>query len=135
MNFVQGLEVKMTRNMGRGLFATRAIVKGELLIGEKAIAFGKETFPDGGDATKRELQRSLSPDRTIHYGDQTDLIKQCTDLSKLKGIDALRLSHLFDGSMYDLKRKPLPPLEIFVRNHYQQYEIPDVSVEKMSRIV
>ena len=41
-NYVQALEIKMTKNnKGRGLFTTRFVKKGELLIAEKPIAFAK----------------------------------------------------------------------------------------------
>lgn len=42
VNFVQGLELKMAPGKGRGLFASRNLAKGELLIAEKAISYGKE---------------------------------------------------------------------------------------------
>jgi len=37
-NYVNGLEIKMTKNKGRGVFATRNLVKDELLIVEKPVA-------------------------------------------------------------------------------------------------
>ena len=36
-NYIQGLEIKMTSDHGRGLFATRNLKKGELLIVEKPV--------------------------------------------------------------------------------------------------
>ena len=47
----------------------------------------------------------------------SDIVKQCTDLTTLKAIQALRLSYLYDGSC-DLR---IPPLDIFVDNHYKKF--------------
>ena len=42
INCVHGLEIRMTASMGRGVFASRDIQKGELILVEKAIAVGKQ---------------------------------------------------------------------------------------------
>ena len=38
MNYVHGIEIKMTENAGRGIFAAKNLKRGELLIVEKAIS-------------------------------------------------------------------------------------------------
>ena len=38
LNYVKGIEIKMTEKKGRGLFATEDIPKAELIIVEKAVA-------------------------------------------------------------------------------------------------
>ena len=38
-NYINGLDIRITKNKGRGVFATKAIMKGELIIVEKPIAF------------------------------------------------------------------------------------------------
>ena len=43
MNYLYGVEIKMTPDKGRGVFATASLKKGELLIVENAVA---ESFPD-----------------------------------------------------------------------------------------
>ena len=40
MNYVNGVEIKMTETMGRGVFANKLIKKGEVIIAESAMAFG-----------------------------------------------------------------------------------------------
>lgn len=63
------MKVLITPKKGRGLFASRPILKGELLIAEKAIATGTDQ----------------------------NLIQKCCDLSEIQGIEAKRISYLFDG--------------------------------------
>ena len=38
LNYIDGVEIKMTKNKGRGAFATKSMEKGDLIIVEKAIA-------------------------------------------------------------------------------------------------
>ena len=38
LNYVNGVEIKMTQNMGRGLFATKPLKRGDLIIVEKSLA-------------------------------------------------------------------------------------------------
>ena len=38
LNYIKGVEIKITKDRGRGLFAAKSLKKGELLIVEKAIA-------------------------------------------------------------------------------------------------
>jgi len=38
LNYLDGVEVKMTKDKGRGVFASKNLKRGELLIVEKAIA-------------------------------------------------------------------------------------------------
>lgn len=104
MNYVNGLQQKMVPAEGRGLFATRDLKKGELLIAEKALAVGKG---------KHQVN---------------DLVDNCIELSKLKGVHALRLNALWNGDKDDLK---VSGLGIFVKNNYRQYKIPDIPVKKI----
>lgn len=71
MNFAHGIEIKFSEKHGRGLFATKDFKKGELILGEKATAFAK--------------------------GDENSLLVKCFDIVEYGGIEALRLSYLFDG--------------------------------------
>jgi hypothetical protein len=41
-NYAVGIEVKMTKDMGRGIFITQPFKRGNLIIIEKAIAEGRE---------------------------------------------------------------------------------------------
>ena len=38
VNFIQGVEIKRTKDKGRGVFASKSLKKGDLLVVEKAIA-------------------------------------------------------------------------------------------------
>ena len=70
MNFHhKGLELKMTEHQGRGLYASQHLKKGELLIGESAIASGE-----------------------IGLGGKNYAAKKCLELAELKGAKAWRLS-------------------------------------------
>ena len=43
------------------------------------------------------------------------------------------MSYLYDGQT---GREPtIPPLKIFVENHYKKYRIPDISIEKLNKII
>jgi hypothetical protein len=55
---------------GRGLFAQKDIKKGQLLIVDKSVAWGMHA----------------------------DIIKQCSDIMLRRGVEAVRLSYLFDGT-------------------------------------
>lgn len=82
MNFVDGLELKMTPNKGRGLFASRNLKKAELLIAEKAIATGTENVK-----VDKTMQISYSPSNKLIYNyNQTDLIRKCSDICQIKGV-------------------------------------------------
>ena len=62
-----------------------------------------------------------------------ELVKKCSETVLLKGIEALRLSYLYDGSTKeDLK---IPPLEIYVENQYKKFNIPNVEFEKLNEII
>lgn len=50
---------------------------------------------------------------------------------ELKGVEALRLSYLYDAS----ENLPIPPADIFVKNHYKKHSFSDISKEKLSRII
>ena len=54
VNCVQNLTIKMTKTMGRGVFATKNIEKGELLLVEKAIAVGKQDEDNLSSSLSRE---------------------------------------------------------------------------------
>ena len=55
---------------------------------------------------------------------------------KYGGIDALRLSYLYDGTPKSKSNLQLPALEIFIDNDYKKYApIPKVAHEKILGIV
>ena len=72
-------------------------------------------------------------DRSIHDSGHTELVKKCSDIAQLKGIQALRMSYLYDGQTG--REATIPPLKIFVENHYKKYRIPDISIEKLNKII
>ena len=38
VNRIEGIEIKMTKDKGRGVFASRDLKKGDLLVVERAVA-------------------------------------------------------------------------------------------------
>ena len=124
INFVQSLEIKISKGKGRGLFATRNIYKGDLLIAEKAIANGK---PSKSSTEKTEISKI-----NISVDEKAEIINKCYELAQLKGVQALRLSYLHDGEFQDLK---IPPIDIFVKNKYKNHKIPEISLSQIERIV
>lgn len=98
----------MTKNnKGRGLFASRFLKKGELLIAEKPLAFAR---------AKDNMPPSLSTDCTYTSLSKQALIKKCAEKAALKGVDAVRLSHLFYDPDQELK---IPTMDIFISNEYK----------------
>ena len=69
----------------------------------------------------------------IKDGSRTEIVKKCWDISQLKGIEALRLSYLHDGT--NKENIPIPPLDIFVQTHYKQYEIEDIPIKRIHAMV
>ena len=83
----KSLELKLTQNNGRGVFAINDIKKGELIIADKAIA-------------------SIE----FNIGEQDKMIDECVKICKVGGILALRMSHLWDGIFDNLY---IPPISIY----------------------
>jgi len=74
----------MTKNRGRGLFATKDIKKGEIIIVEKPIAWIIENSnPSNTEDAKSEMLKPL-----------TTLVKKCLDINKINGIQSMRMSYL-----------------------------------------
>ena len=97
----------MTKDRGRGVFAAKLLKKGELIAVEKAMAEA-----DGDN--------------------NTELVKQCSDLAQRKGIEALRMSYLMDKSGKELK---IPQLKLFFHNNYKKYSIPIISETRIKEII
>jgi hypothetical protein len=67
LNYIQGVEIKMTEDRGRGVFATELLKKGDLIAVELPIAESLHNDPD-------------------------NFLDRCLDLSELKGYQSLRLA-------------------------------------------
>ena len=63
MNFTEGIEIKMTKKMGRGLFATEIIPKGALIIGERCLAISEAKIMDSKMTSF--IDGTLTPETTI----------------------------------------------------------------------
>ena len=61
-----------------------------------------------------------------------ELVKKCSELAQVKGVEALRLGYLYDGTR--LSEIKIPPLEIFVDNECKKYLIPDISIDSLNKI-
>ena len=59
------------------------------------------------------------------------MVEKCFKFVELKGVEALRLSYLYDGS----ENLPLPPVDIFVKNNYKKHDFENISREKLCRII
>ena len=59
------------------------------------------------------------------------MAKKCEELYELKGIQALRMCYLYDGTP---DSGDIPPVEIFSSNYYKQYEIKNISKRKIKAI-
>ena len=98
LNYLDGVEIKMTSGKGRGVFASKDLKRGELIVVEKAIAESiQDETCEGFD--KDDVQKNVR-------ASQLALVKACTEIADLKGIEALRLSYLYDGSKKDELKLP-----------------------------
>ena len=97
LNYVNGVQIKMTEDRGRGVFATRYLKKGTLIAVETAAV------------EALDYQTSVTA--------KSFLTEKCADVAKLKGVEALRMSYLYDGT----PNTKIPPLDIFVENNYKKY--------------
>ena len=59
----------------------------------------------------------------------TSLMKQCQEIAQLRGVEACRMSYLYDGS--DKEELEIPPIEIFVNNYYRKWQIPDMHIKQL----
>ena len=97
INYVNGVQIKMTEDRGRGVFATRFLKKGTLIAVETAAV-------QALDAAKSDAAKAA-------------LVEKCADVAKLKGVEALRMSYMYDGT----PNTNIPPPDIFVQNNYKKY--------------
>jgi len=96
----------MTPDKGRGVFASKALNRGDLIVVEKAIALSEE-----------HLGKNITYLSNAFTAGPQDLIRKCAELYNLKGVDAVRMSYLFDG---DKKKEwKVPPMSLFTDNHYK----------------
>ena len=109
INFIQGVEIRMTEDRGRGVFATKDLKRGELIVVDKAIA----------EVTLEKILIVLSfTDKKKEFdGSHTELVKQCQKIALNKGNQALIMSYLFDDR--DKRDLKIPPLDIFLKNEYK----------------
>ena len=112
LNYIQGVEIKKSPGRGRGVFACKDFQKGELIIVEKAIA----------EVTDNNISSSID-----------SLIRKCCAIVDLKGVEALRLSYLYDGQT-PFDQLKIPPVEIFHENYYRKYNIPDIPIKKVKML-
>ena len=71
--FTGSVVIKVSEGRGRGLFTTRAVAAGELLICEKAFAYGLASEEAGAGSSKTSILMNLHTKRGT-VGTQADLI-------------------------------------------------------------
>ena len=94
------------------------------MVVEKAVA----------ESHKDKIKASYTDTKYVNNGPYTELSKKCHSIAQLKGIEALRMSYLFDGEEDSFEKLEIPPIEIFVENHYKKYDIGDISIKKLDNI-
>ena len=99
----------MTKDKGRGVFSTKFMKKGHLISVEKALAV----------ATLDKKTGILTFIDPVNMLDNThaDLVKKCSDLASLRGLEAFKLNYIYDGTPND----KIPPMSIFGNNNYRMY--------------
>jgi hypothetical protein len=114
----------MTKDKGRGVFVTKNLRKGHLICVEKALV----------DAVQDDKQGILTFIDPVTMLDSThsDLVKACSDLASLKGLEALKLTYMNHGT----ENHQIPPMSIFGNNNYKMYHpIEDISIDRIGKIV
>ena len=89
--------------MGRGVFASQKIKKGEMILIEKALAIGASKTVDIENAGN--AHNLIVLDHSY-----VNLVKHLTDLTHINNYNTLRLSYLYYGNNNDMQ---LPPISIF----------------------
>ena len=125
LNYANGVQVKLSKERGRGIFAEKDIKKGELIIVEKPIAVVEKMVLSDEKLGSKELKK-LCNDRI------TELTEKCLALYKLKGIEALRLSYLCDGENIN---ESIPPDNLYVSSAYKKYKLKKLSERTIANIV
>ena len=59
-------------------------------------------------------------------------MKQCQEIAQLRGVEAIRMSYLYDGS--DKEELEIPPIEVFVNNYNRKWQIPDIHIKQLIQI-
>ena len=93
---------------GRGVFASKPLKKGTLIIVEKAVAEAEHANMQDVHTYADKTSKLIRIADKVYEG---ELVKKCLELSELKGIDALRLSYLYDGT--NKESLTIPPIEVF----------------------
>ena len=70
-------------------------------------------------------------ENVIDHLDNSSAVQKCVQYNLEKGISALRLSYLYDGT----PTKIIPPIEIFTQNTYKKYKIPNMTADKIKKII
>jgi hypothetical protein len=70
---------------------------------------------------------SFSETQYVNKGSHTALVNKCSSMSQLKGVGALRLSYMYDGS--DENKLKIPPIEIFIEKKYKKYDMAQLSID------
>ena len=61
------------------------------------------------------------------------LTQKCTDIAQLKGVEAKRLSFLYDGT--NQENLEIPPLRLYTYNGYKKYNYPNFTTDKLQKII
>ena len=133
LNHIGDLEIKMTPDRGRGIFATKLLKMGDLVLVESAVAgvVQNRQMLDGFNLATCHIEKRHV--KQLQEDLREELTKNCIDVAQLKGVEAYRMSFLYaGGDKSDLK---IPPLDIFTDNHYKKYNIPDINCKHIQDII
>jgi len=129
LNYVGPIEIKMSKDKGRGLFAKQDIKQGALLIVEQAVSFGSQHV----DATGYSFSGYKEDLYDVHDIAHVDQLCRLSNLTSLGGVEAARVSTLFDGS--EASCQEIPPIELFVNRDYDKEQVPYLSADKLQKII
>ena len=78
-----------TDNRGRGVFASKDLKRGDLIIVEQSICEAEHD--------DKMVELDFTGMSYINGGEHSEVIKRLADIAKLKGIEALKMSYMFQG--------------------------------------
>jgi hypothetical protein len=116
-DYYGSVELRKSAGRGRGLFTTRAVKAGEVLIMERPFARGKV------DKTKQGVRLpTLNASAKIGYQpEQESMLEEVQDRVSKSEADAARFSLLYDGS--DTFKFPIPQnIEFFKHDDHQDFK-------------
>ena len=111
-NFVGDIEVRKSDGKGRGLFATKHIPQGQVLLCEKPLVF---SYDSDGCSFKHGVKLATSAGTKWFPQNQVSFLHHVVSKTALNAMLNRKLFSLFDGVQRDVNISPNQGTEVFDR--------------------